>query len=198
MTKIKHFTLGLLGAVLVTVSLFSCSNDQVNNQQEEFNTTTSAKADEEFDQIALATVDGSAVTPLYDEVSLRAALVSEGFYDLVESVDVDYNFDSNTYEAYFTVIGSKDGLAIAYQAELIKEGRNLFITNPIMQPNFFNKHTCAGSVCSSCDFVKGGWLKITGCTCNEVAIEGGHCNHTKSKDLIGGAIQFVSLVIGIL
>ena len=179
--------------------MYSCSNEEIkNSQQEEFNKNHSAKAT--FDRVALANIDGSTAIPLYNEIDLKAALVSEGFYDIVESVDVDYGFNEaeNENEAYFTVVGSKDDKSVAYQVELVIEGGEIFITNPEITPYFFNKHTCAGSGCSSCAFVKANWLKITGCTCNEPAIEGGYCNHTKSQDLVGGAIQFVSLVIGVL
>lgn len=35
MKKIKHFALGITGAALVTFGLYACSNDELQNSQQE-------------------------------------------------------------------------------------------------------------------------------------------------------------------
>lgn len=108
MNIFKKIVLGAAGAALITVGLFSCSNEENQNpQQQEFKTTS--HYDDDFERAAIAVLDEGEAVPLYDEVSLGMALVSEGIFAEVESIDLDYYYNSeeNQEEALLTIIGKE-------------------------------------------------------------------------------------------
>lgn len=133
----------------------------------------------------MATVeDNDVVTPLYDEAKLKESLVSEGFYAEVESIELEYYFNNDTkkQEAFFTIVAkSKDDFMLeAFVADLVIDGGKIFMMNPNSAPTLFMNHKCEGSGCSSCDFTRDKWLRITGCKCAVKTTEGGSCDHTKT------------------
>lgn len=89
MMKIKYLVLGVAGAALITVGLFSCSNEETNNSQHEESQTMTSKSSV-FEREAIATIVGSTAVPLYDETTLTTALLAEDVFAEVESIDLDY------------------------------------------------------------------------------------------------------------
>lgn len=196
MKRIKLYALGLLSAGLLTVGLYACSNDDTGELQQETTATMSVNSNEDFEKVAMATVeDNDVVTPLYDEAKLKESLVSEGFYAEVESIELEYYFNNDTkkQEAFFTIVAkSKDDFMLeAFVADLVIDGGKIFMMNPNSAPTLFMNHKCEGSGCSSCDFTRDKWLKITGCKCAVKTTEGGSCDHTKTT---GGPLDHHAIV----
>lgn len=199
MKKIKHYVLGLLVATVVLLAgLYSCSNEETGLQQKELNTTLLAKPGDDSEGTKVAIIEGEEVMPLYDEILLKEALVSEGIFVEIESIDLDYGFDpeKDKYEAFLTIIGKdKDDFSlVAFQAELIIDGDELFIMNPETSPSgLFNTHNCIGQNCRKCAYERSGFLglKIVGCKpCGAVndSEQPGYCNHSINGGNIAGPI----------
>lgn len=184
MKNLKHLALGIIGAIFLTASLFACSNDEVNKTvQENVNMHLSAKTNENIKPTAIGLIESEIAVTLFNKEILTKKLISGDLFVEIESIDLDYGFDSENDEhvAYLTIIGknSNDFSLEAFQAKLVKEGDLLIIQDPIAQPTLFAKHSCAGSPCTSCSFTRTGFLnlKITGCACNQDK-EGATCNHS--------------------
>src|SRR5690606_24932841 len=86
MRKIKIFAFFILGAALVTIGLYSCSNDEVNSlQQEDSSITLSAKSNQEIEAIAIGNIENGNAIPLYNKDLLETNLVSKGLFAEIES-----------------------------------------------------------------------------------------------------------------
>lgn|SRR5690606_22302635 len=197
MKNFKKITLGLLGAAILSLGLYACSNDETtNSKQENSEQNNTLQSKSETNVLIARQVSESSAILLFDSKQLKLDLVEEGLFAEVESIEVGENL--------LTIIGKdvKDYSLSAFQTELIKDGNELYFPNPNdpdLPVTTFAKHTCAGNGCSSCDFTrKGGSLsKITGCACNG----DGTCNHTKSgqdvadtvKDVVEIAVKVVGL-----
>lgn len=141
--------------------------------------------------LASVGTDG-VITEYFSEQAILSWMVQEeGFTSAdIASIEYGYNTETSSYEAYFTVIGMRNGIAEAYQAELVIDNNNFYLPG---NSELMSKHTCAGSPCSSCDFERGGFLgmRIEGCVCNSQS--NGVCNHTKSGGG-GGSDFFLKLI----
>ena len=201
MKLFKKTIFSIFGAALLTTGFVACSSDDNSTTEstltaETTNSTMSVKSNEDFEKVAMATVeDNDVVTPLYDEAKLKESLVSEGFYAEVESIELEYYFNNDTkkQEAFFTIVAkSKDDFMLeAFVADLVIDGGKIFMMNPNSAPTLFMNHKCKGSGCSSCDFTRDKWLKITGCKCAVKTTEGGSCDHTKTT---GGPLDHHAIV----
>lgn len=196
MKNFKKIALSFLGVAFIATGFVACSNDDTGELQQETTATMSVTSNEDFEKVAIATVeDNDVVTPLYDEAKLKESLVSEGFYAEVESIELEYYFNNDTkkQEAFFTIVAkSKDDFMLeAFVADLVIDGGKIFMMNPNSAPTLFMNHKCEGSGCSSCDFTRDKWLKITGCKCAVKTTEGGSCDHTKTT---GGPLDFAPVV----
>lgn len=186
MKKFKNLALGILGAGLLFTSLFACNNDEVQKPQQEDSTITlSAKSSEELELTAIGNVKSGTAVPLYNKDLLAKNLVLKGLFAEIESIDLDYGYDSenNQHIAFFTIIGKNpNNFSLeSFQAELIVDGNIVIMPDPNapdLPITIFAKHSCAGAPCNSCSFTRTGFLnlKITGCKCNEQG-EGKRCNH---------------------
>ena len=205
MNKLKLFVLGITGAVFVTAGLYACSNDEANNpQQENPSIALSAKSSQEIGATPIGNIENGKAIPLYKEDLLKANLISKGFFAEIESIDLEYGYDSENKEdvAYFTIIGknASDFSLEAFQAELIVDGNVLIMPDPRtpeLPITTFAKHSCAGAPCNSCEFTRTGFLnlRITGCKCNEKK-EGTRCNHglnggASTKELVDTVVDTV-------
>src|SRR5690606_42085325 len=95
MKKIKQIALSVLAMAFLVTSFIACSNDDTGELQQETTATMSVNSNEDFEKVAMATVeDNDVVTPLYDEAKLKESLVSEGFYAEVESIELEYYFNN--------------------------------------------------------------------------------------------------------
>src|SRR5690606_4619550 len=112
MKNFKKIALSFLGVAFIATGFVACSNDDTGELQQETTATMSVTSNEDFEKVAIATVeDNDVVTPLYDEAKLKESLVSEGFYAEVESIELEYYFNNDTkkQEAFFTIVAkSKD------------------------------------------------------------------------------------------
>jgi len=202
MRKIKIFAFSILGAALVTIGLYSCSNDEVNSlQQEDSSITLSAKSNQEIEAIAIGNIENGNAIPLYNKDLLETNLVSKGLFAEIESIDLDYGYDSenNQHIAFFTIIGknTSDFSLESFQAELVVDGNFLIIpdpTTPDLPVTTFAKHSCNGKNCRKCSFERTGifgW-RIVGCNpCGAVNEEGkpGGCDHN-----LGGGATTIEIV----
>lgn len=175
MKKIKHFALGIISAILVTAGLYSCNNEEVNNPQQE-NTEQNPNLQSRSDgDVLIAYDDEGTINLLFDKNDFEASLTSEEIFAEVENIEIE--------EDILTIIGKKSGdfSLIAFQAELIRDGNNLYFPDPEIPElpiTTFATHECNGSGCSSCSFVyeiksNGKNGKIIGCDCNDT----GSCDH---------------------
>src|SRR5690606_13992355 len=153
------------------------------------------KHKESLDRVAVATMVNDEVQPLFDTDDLKKNLIADGFYTKVEDIQLGhfYNPEQNEQEAFFTIFAkSKDDFMLeAFVADLVIDGGKIFMMNPNSAPTLFMNHKCEGSGCSSCDFTRDKWLKITGCKCAVKTTEGGSCDHTKTT---GGPLDHHAIV----
>lgn len=202
MKKIKHFALGIIGVALVTFGLYACSNDEVNNpKQEDSSITLSAKSNQEIEATTIGNIESGTAIPLYNKDLLETNLVSKGLFAEIESIDLDYGYDSenNQHIAFFTIIGknTSDFSLEAFQAELIVDENILIMpdpNDPDLPVTTFAKHSCNGKNCRKCLFERTGifGLRIVGCNpCGAVNEEGkpSGCDHN-----IGGGATTIEIV----
>src|SRR5690554_3474136 len=125
MLKIKHLVLGVAGAALITVGLFSCSNEETNNSQHEnteqnFGTqntiTSSSSIPPREDGIPVGIITGGDTANFaYNPTDVINGILTQAdpVFIEIESIEID--------DTYLTIIG-KDGddfSLLAFQAELI-------------------------------------------------------------------------------
>jgi hypothetical protein len=166
---------------------FACAidNENHNPKQEDYGTETIAKSGVDFGGGIIAVIRNNEATPMYDENIVKTELVNEGFFSTVESIELVYGFNAaeGNYEAFVNIVGKQTvdsvSVSVAYVADLIIQDDNIIIKNPEIAPNLFNKHTCTGNPCSSCEFTRSGFwnIKITGCKCND-SNQSNTCNHS--------------------
>lgn len=186
MSKIKHFVLGIVGVVLITAGLFSCNN----------------KEQGKFDRKAVATINGDVATPLYDEDAVKNALVSEGLFAEVKSVELVYGFnsDENKNYALLTIIGKNTSdLLQAFEAKLMVNNDKLIMVSPAIDSDLFTIHTCNNVNCNNCDFATDQWQRITGCkSCATDDIieqdQTAFCNHSMSTGNSGVILRISNVV----
>lgn len=178
MKKLKQLVLGMLSATFLTVGLFACSNDEVNNMQNETTDITTELKTKTGSDVLIAQDQSGSTTPvfLFDSNLMKRDLVSQGIFAEVESIEIGENL--------LTIIGKNINTfdLVAFQVELVKIGDKYYFPNPD-NPNLpittFASHECNGVDCSSCAFeyaLKPNGKpsgKIIGCKCNVVGI----CNH---------------------
>ena len=204
MKKIKIFTFSLLAIAFTAIGLYSCSNEetlQSNHESAEQISNLQSRSD---GSTHIGNIENGAAIPLYDKDLLKANLVLNGLFAEIESIDLDYGYDSENNQdiAILTMIGknTNDFSLEAFQAELIVDGNILILpdpTNPDLPVTTFAKHSCAGAPCNSCAFTRTGFLnlKITGCKCNEKK-EGTRCNHginggASTKEIVDTVVDTV-------
>jgi hypothetical protein len=199
MRHIKHYALGLMGAALLTAGLYSCSNEESTNfQQEESSATVRLKSNNNFEGGPIAVIDNGVARPLYDEVSVKADLIAENVFESIESIELVYgiNPDTNNEEAFLTVIGvdKTTSQVVAIVADLTIDGDKLIIENPDTHQQAFAANTCNGVNCRSCQFERTGFLglRITGCkpcsSPNDDSLPSA-CNHSQTSGGGGGIIM---------
>ncbi|MDQ8015125.1 MAG: hypothetical protein REI96_21950 [Flavobacterium nitrogenifigens] len=202
MNKLKKITLGIIGATLVTVGIFACSNDELNSPiHNELSNTLSAKSTQEIEKTVIGNIKTGIATPLYNKDLLKTNLISKGLFAEIESIDLDYGYDSenNQHVAFFTIIGknASNFSLEAFQAELIVDGNILIMpdpTTPDLPVTTFAKHSCNGKNCRKCSFERTGFLglRIVGCNpCGAVNEPGkpGGCDHN-----LGGGATTIEIV----
>lgn len=180
MKKALLWGLGLF--LFLIASLLACQKVQGKNTETSMPLTTMNDAtiidkklvadfDTETNQIINLKVDVSGITNY---------LLGNNIYTAVDLVEISINNDSATNEkvAYFTLMGTgSDGELLAYQCDLIVDGRSVYMQNPEPFETFGTTHSCSGNGCSACAFRKDKKGQIYGCTCTS-----GYsiCNHSIS------------------
>lgn len=191
MKKVFVFVLGLL---LSLILLYACKK----NVQSSSNPDQSGIMSTSSSITLIGAISNGVAQPLLNIDSLKSSLITNGSFDDIEEIGLEYGSINNNQEAYFTIIGKKGIDAISFQAELIIQGQNIYIEDPGNNvPQTMAKHTCTGAPCSSCKFIRGGgWLGlgITGCACNG---DGGECNHSITSDN-SWLITVASAILGML
>jgi len=186
MKKFKIFAFSILAIAFITIGLYSCSNEETHHSNQGDSEQMSNLQSKSVGDVLIANTDGTNVNPQIDLYEFESKLISASIFEEIESIVIDSKLDpiTNGHESYLTIIGKKHGdfSLTAFQAELVKDGSNLYFPNPEtpgLPITTFAEHTCAGKGCGSCAFVrkdnkKNG--KITGCTCGDD--DGGSCDHT--------------------
>lgn len=195
--------------MFLSVFFINCSQEEYKGALNEEKVIPLSMPIENEEGVIAIIKDGEA-HPLYEEENLINELIENNFFDEIESTNLVYGFNQeiDEYEAFLIIIGYKDidstSISIAFEADLIIEADKIILADPETSPNLFNKHSCLGQNCSSCDFVKEGFLnlKIKGCTnpC-EFPIDNDKsagCIHNKSKGGGDSFIQGIATIIKVL
>ncbi|RRA95410.1 hypothetical protein [Paenimyroides viscosum] len=185
MKKFKIFAFSILGAALVTIGLYSCSNEEtLNSNQDDSEQIANLQSRSDGDAL-IAHIDGANLVPQIDLYEFESELISSLIFEEIESIEIvsDLNPETNEYESYLNIIGKNpvNYSLTAFQTELIKDGNYLYFPDPEtpeLPITTFATHECDGNGCSSCSFVyeiksNGKKGKITGCDCNDT----GSCDH---------------------
>lgn len=194
--------LGVAEAALFTVGLFSCSNEETNNPQQENaeqslsskNTVTnSIPPREDGIPIGIITEDGT-VNFAYNPTDVINGILAQAnpIFIEIESIEID--------DTYLTIIGKDevDFSLLAFQAELINDGEFLYYPDPDIAPiTVFSTDTCAGVNCTSCSVIKLD-KKVNGCNCGgkgDPDQPGGYCNHSTTEVSGGEKAKQISEII---
>ncbi|GGB65655.1 hypothetical protein GCM10007424_01980 [Flavobacterium suaedae] len=200
MKQIKYYTLGLLSVALLTVGLYSCSNeDNSDIQNNEASKTVWNKSNDDVRGGLVAKIENGVAVALYDEKEAKDLLVDSGTFTDVESIELAYglNPDTNQYEAFVTLIATEasTSMVVGIVADLTIEGDKLIIPNPETEYQAFAKHSCTPKNCSWCQFDRSWFLgRIKGCDCNRAAEEGkpSSCLHGLNSGPAPGLPELVS------
>lgn len=179
----------MAGAALITVGLFSCSNEETNSPQQEnteqnlrFNNTVNSSIPPREDGIpvGIITEDGTA-TFAYNPTDVINGILAQANPIFVEIESIGIN------DTHLTIIG-KDGddfSLLGFQAELINDGGFLYYPEPDIAPiTVFATHSCAGVNCTGCSFNENNKGSIIGCNCSGKGDDnqpGGYCNHSTTQ-----------------
>lgn len=214
MTKFRKWALGVAGAILIVVGLFSCDNDEVNNPQREETQTTMTTTSIENDSIPLRDdgfpigfMEGDTPEFIINPTDLLNEILVQGTDIFVEVESVEINGE------YLTVIGkdAEDLSALAFQAELIFDDNGfIYFPDPDIVPiEVFATHKCDGQNCTGCSFKEDENEKIIGCNCagkGDSSQPGGYCNHSstemtgwdKAKVIIDAVATAVKVIVPFL
>lgn len=171
MKKNNYFVFGLVAAML-SVGLFSCSNDKKSTTQKESSQIQNKLV---FNVDApIGSIENGSATALFSTTDFKMQLLQHDFFAEVERIELNQKF--------LTIIGKdKDNFSlVAWQFRLRTIGDQLFFP-PIDQPNaIMTIHKCEGTACSSCDFIRENTNEIKGCKCESSTSE--QCNHYIQED----------------
>lgn len=201
MKKVKHLALSLIGATLVTASLFSCSNEEINHQPEskELNSNVQGKpattSDEGYsyalsfysgdislgrsvDLVDPDTNEGVTVTEVtaYGDSRARGYIVNK-----LENNDFLYFADVNRSSNVLTIFEKATSQTVIY--ENLTEEIDYLNTNKFDFIEYSPEYTTYGSGWKF--FGWGSWKKVGGCD------ESGHQTWHRSYYFLG--IKFNSL-----
>jgi hypothetical protein len=141
----------------------------------------------------IGVIQNGVAVPLYDDSDVKNALISDGVFSSIESIEIVYgiNPDGNKEEAFVTLIGveAASSTLVGIVADLTIDGNQLIIDNPEINPQPFATNTCTGTNCAWCEFDRSWFLgRIRGCKpCSRPGGDNGPatCNHSIST---GGAM----------
>ncbi|HAI83941.1 MAG: hypothetical protein ACK4HE_06470 [Chitinophagaceae bacterium] len=185
--------------IFTTTTFVSCKQERVTKPQ---NTETGKGktfvVNKSNDLMLIGAMSSSGPTLTFNVEAFKDSLKTNDLFNTVEVVQVDYGIENGHEEAYLTIIGTYNNATVAFQSILEIENEKFYINTNKSQTANKTKHTCAGSPCSSCSFVRGGFLnlKIIGCKCSADP-QNGVCNHTKETE-ITWIDTVVTVLIGIL
>jgi len=175
MKNFKKITLGVLGAALLALGLYSCNNDESKdlNSQNTESMNSSAQARPTGGYFKFGEIVNGKFVSLVDLNAIKSEMLTIGVFAEIESVEINEN--------YLTIIGKDvDSFnLIAFQAKFTKIGSDVLLPNAAYSPLFAETHSCAGNGCSSCAFIKDENGKTIGCDCKA---GGGTCNHSVTDD----------------
>ena len=175
MKNFKKITLGILGAALLALGLYSCNNDESKDLKtqntELLNNPVQARLTGGYFKFG-EIVNGKFVS-LVDLNAIKTEMLNEGLFSEIESVEINEN--------YLTIIGKDvDSFnLVAFQAKFTKIGSDVLLQNSEYSPLVAQTHSCAGNGCSSCAFIEDDKGKKIGCECKA---GGGTCDHSVTDD----------------